>query len=107
MIAPHIALISAFLSVTWGAYFIYTIKDYLVIRTKNGEGRRRGGDAVAALRRTIVAFCLWSFCFSFLFRTAMVLLGFGEDVVGQVVFFTLVGTNVLGSVFALVSLKYD
>lgn len=103
-IAWHIFAISSFLSVTWGVYLIGMICEYRNI--KRGTDRRRG-NIVVALRKVVVAFCLWTFVFSFVFRTAMVIAGFGEDVAGQIVFFTLVGTNVVGSMFAVISMRYD
>lgn len=101
---PQVLAISAFLSVTWGLYLIGTLISYARIRT---ESRRRRADRVIALRRFTVAFCIWLFCFSFAFRQITLLLGIDEELVVSLVFFSLVGTNVVGSIFALISLKYD
>lgn len=97
----QILAITGFLSVTWGIYAVYTIKDYLRFR---GQGR---GTTVTYLRRVIVAFCLWLFVFSFFFRIVSVYFGVSDDVAGQVTFFSLLGSNVLGSLFAVVSLLFD
>ena len=116
-IAPHILVLALFLSVTWGIYLIYTVNDYRMVKTrrvvstKQGfeplDGERRRGELVAAFRRMLVALCVWSLPFSFVIRTSMVLAGFGDDLIGQIVFFALVGPNVVGSIFAVVSLRFD
>ena len=104
MIAPHILVLSSFLSIMWGIYLANTVADYVRIRTV--EGRRRG-DTVTALTRVVVAICVFSLPFSFVFRTACVLLGMGDDTAAQITFFALVGPNVVGSIFAVVSLRFD
>lgn len=98
-IAPHILGLALFLSVMWGIFFIHTVQDY-----RRADGRK---ETVIAFRRMIVAVCVWLLPVSFVFRTACVLLGVGDDVVGQIAFFAMVGPNVVGSIFAVVSLKYD
>lgn len=98
----QILALALFLSLTWGAYLVYTIRDWHTIRAKRNQR-----EIIRAFRRMVVAMCLWLLPFSLLFRTTMVQLGLGADVVGQIVFFSLVGTNVLGSLFAVVSLRYD
>lgn len=107
MIAPQILAISAFLSLTWGGYLAFTVVDYLATRHRQHTATRRRGDVVAAFRRMVVAFCLWMICFAYVFRTVIVLAGFGDAAAGQISFFALLGTNVVGSIFALVSLRYD
>lgn len=101
-IAPQIFTLTAFLSVTWGIYLGHTIGAYR--RALRTRGR---GLIVREFRRMVVAFCLWLICFSFVFRTALVLVGLGDEWVGQLLFFTLAGSSVLGSVFAVVSLWFD
>lgn len=104
-IAPHILALAVFLSVMWGLYLAYTIYDYRQAKTRPVE--RRKGDVVAALRRMLVAFCVFSLPFSLVVRTALVLAGFGNDLIGQIVFFSLVGPNVVGSIFAVVTTIED
>ena len=104
MIAAQILFIAGFLSITWGVYLIGTIALYIKVRQ---NPRRTPQEIIVSMRRVIVALCAWLFVFSFVFRTACVLIGVGDDVAGQLVFFTLVGTNVVGSLFAVVSLRYD
>jgi hypothetical protein len=104
VIAPQILAIAGFLSITWGVYLGGTIVSY---RGLLKHPNRRRQDVVVALRRFVVAFCIWLFCFSFVFRTALVLMGAGDEFVGQIVFFALLGTNVVGSLFACVSLWFD
>jgi len=116
-IAPHIFLLAAFLSVTWGIYLVYTIREYRRVLHEVTTQRpvppdfssapRRKGEILAALRKMIVAWCQWLFVFSFVFRTGMVLLGLDDQVVGLVIFFTLAGSNVLGSLYVVISLRYD
>lgn len=114
MIAPHILLLSSFLTIMWGIYLIFTIKDYRRVRllrvSKEAADNalyRRKGDTVAAFRRMIVAFCVFTLPASFVFRTACVLLGVGDETTAQITFFALVGPNVVGSIFAVVSLAFD
>jgi hypothetical protein len=102
--APQILAISLFLSVTWGIYLAGTLSLYWKI---HAQRPRRRQDVVVALRRFIVALCAWLFVFSFVFRTFCVVIGIGDEIAVQIVFFTLLGTNVVGSLFAIVSLWYD
>lgn len=102
---PQVLAISSFLSITWGIYLIGTFVSYAHTRTNEAERRRT--SRVVALRRFTVAFCIWLFCFSFAFRQVTLLLGIDDEVVTSVVFFSLVGTNVAGSIFACISLRYD
>lgn len=104
MIAPQILILVSFLSLTWGLYLAAAVADY--VRLRRGKDRRRG-EGVRALRRVIVAFCLFMLPFSFFLRTGVVLAGFGDAVGGQIVFFSFAGTNVLGSILCLASLRYD
>jgi hypothetical protein len=116
-IAPHIFALAVFLSVTWGIYLVYTVLDYRRVLREVTTQRpvppdfssapRRRGEILAALRRMIVAWCQWLFVFSFVFRTAMVLLGLDNQTVGLVIFFALAGSNVLGSLYVVISLRYD
>lgn len=103
-VAVGLFIISSFLSITWGIYLFGTVIAY--VRTRNYRDRRKQ-DMVVALRRFIVAFCIWLVCFSFVFRTVVVLLGMGDELAGQIVFYALLGTNVVGSIFAAISLRYD
>ena len=104
MIAQHILALCAVLSVTWGIYLLGTIRHYVSLhRTPD----RRRAEAVRALRDVMLALNVWLFVFSFVFRTACVLVGIGEEVAAQIVFFALAGTNLVGSLWAGVSLRYD
>jgi hypothetical protein len=105
MIAPQILLISAFLSITWGIYLFATAKGYIALR--NASPIRRRGDTVQAMRRFLVALCLWTICFSYVFRTGCVLIGLGEATAGQIAFFAILGINIPASIFAVVSLRFD
>ena len=115
-IAPHIFVLAVFLSVTWGIYLGYTIREYRRVlhdatthRPNNNfsTAPRRRGEILAALRKMIVALCAWLFVFSFVFRTAMVLLGLDDQIVGVVIFFALAGSNVAGSLYVVISLFLD
>lgn len=98
-IAPHILGLALFLSVMWGIFLAYTINEY-----RGARGRK---EIVVGFRRMIVALCVFLLPFSLVFRTTCVLLGLGDDVIGQIAFFALVGPNVVGCIFAVVSLRYD
>lgn len=116
-IAPHILILASFLSVMWGIYLGYTIREYRKVlhelTTKRPEppdfssAPRRRGEILAALRKMVVAGCMFLFVFSFVFRTAMVLLGLDDQTVGVVIFFALAGSNVLGSIYVVASLFLD
>lgn len=104
MIAWHVFALCAFLSVMWGIYLAFTIVDY---RTTLATAARRRSDIVSAFRRMVVAFCLFFLPFAFVVRTFCVLVGVGDEAAAQVTFFAFVGPNVLGSIYAVVSLRYD
>lgn len=104
MITPQTLVLTIFLTVAWGAYFFAAVRDY---RVRSVAKDRRRGEAVRALRRVVVSFCLLMLPLSVAFRSTLVLAGFGNDVAGGVVFFSLAGTNVVGSLFCLFSLRYD
>lgn len=94
MIAPHILGISIALSLIWGVALIDQYMDYR---------RARDGQRANTLRGLVVRFALWTVCFSYTFRTACVLAGFGEEVPARVVFFALLASCGLGGVFTIVS----
>ena len=100
----QILIITTFLSITWGIYLAGSIREYMRMRA---TAVRRRTDMIVALRRVIVALCLWLFVFSFCFRIICVIVGVDDDVAAQIVFFSLLGSNVAGSIFAVVSLWYD
>lgn len=102
MIAVHILLLSIFLTLTWGLYLIHSINGYLHVK-QSAPSNRRKTDLPAALRRLIVAICVWTLPASFVIRTGSVLLGVGGDTTNQILFFALTGVNVVGSLFCAVS----
>jgi uncharacterized membrane protein len=104
MITPQIFALTAFLTVTWGINMVIAASEYRIARATPD---RRRADVVRALRRCVASICLFMLPFSFMIRTALVLAGFGNDVIGMVVFFALAGTNVVGSLFVMISLRYD
>lgn len=113
MIAWHILVLSTFLSLVWGWHLKDTSRDWLEARAARPVAadpalrrvelvhiRRELGDA---LRNLVAAICLLSISVAYVFRTAVVLAGLGEAFAGQVVFFALVGVNVTGALFVVVS----
>src|SRR5258708_5078978 len=104
MIAINILLISGFLSITWGIYLVSTIREYMALRVQKQVSRR---EIVIAFRRIVTISCLWFICFAYVFRTFLVLIGLGDVLTGQITFYALLGTNISGSIFAIVSLRYD
>jgi hypothetical protein len=115
-IAPHIFILAAFLSVTWGIYLVYTVREYRrVLHDKTTQrpnnnfstAPRHRSELLAALRKMVVALCAFLFVFSFVFRTSMVLLGLDDQTVGVVIFFALAGSNVVGSLYVVISLWLD
>ena len=102
-ITPQLLLLTLFLTITWGVYFAHTILEL----TQQARPTSSVGVRISNYRRLVVALCLFLLPLSFFIRTGMVFVGFGNDVAGQVVFFTLAGSNVLGSVFVDISLLFD
>lgn len=105
---PQVFVLTAFLTTMWGIYLVAAAREYREVR----QGPRvivlsRQQEIVRAFRRVVVDLCVFALPAAFLLRTGMVLLGLGNDVVGGVVFFALVGPNVVGSIFAVASLRYD
>jgi hypothetical protein len=111
-VAPQIMFLTLFLSVMWGIYLGFTIREYVrvkrarLLREDSTLGERRSSEVVANFRRVVVAFCMWMLPVSFLLRTTLVTLGFGADVVGTISFFTLAGANVVGSIFVVATLRW-
>lgn len=103
-IQKQILMISLFLSTTWGIYLFGTIREYLIIRE---SPMRRRQDVVVALRRFVIALCIWLFVFSYAFRVVSIGLGVEESTVSVITFFALLGSNVVGSIFSIVSLWLD
>lgn len=106
-IAPQILVLSLVLSIIWGIVLISAIRDYRRTVVKRRGGDRRGGDLVSALRWFFAVLCVFSINSAYLLRTSLVLAGFGSDTAGQVVFFALLSTDIVGGLFALISLRYD
>lgn len=104
MITPHILVLSLLLGIAFGWHFMDTVNDWRYVRT---HGTRRKRDLGDAFRSMIAALCLLSFCAAYVLRTATVLLGFGDSVAAQVGFFTIIGVNVTGGLFMVVSRKFD
>lgn len=104
MIAPQLLVLTLYLTLAWGFYLGAAVLDY---RAHRAQVDRRRGEGVRALRRVVVAFCLFMLPFSFFLRTGMVLAGVADISAAQIVFFALLGTNVSGSLFCIVSLRYD
>lgn len=95
------ALVS-FLSLTWGTYLMFTLREFRAARNSK-KGRV---EMMALYRRSIVAICVFMLPFSLLVRTSLVLMGLGDQLAGQVVFYAFAGTNIPGSIFvALTVLK--
>lgn len=107
MIAPHILAISGFLSIMWGIYLLHTIGEHQALRALKSTSSIRRAETVTSFRRVVVAFCLWSLVFSYVFRTFCVLVGLGDVVAAQITFFALLGTNIPGSIFVVGSFWFD
>lgn len=100
MIAPHILLLSLFLSFAWGWHTIDTITEYREYRTRPNRIESR---VAQYLRDVVCAVCLESICIAYVLRTAIVLLGFGDQIAGQLLFFVLLGVNIPGALYAIIS----
>lgn len=99
--------ISLFLSLTWGVGLVVSVREYRETLRARRAGERRSGDVVSSFRRVLVLWCLWLIVASVLFRSAFLALGFGETTSATILYFALIGSNVVGSLFFLVSLRYD
>lgn len=104
MIAPQIFVLSLVLSIAWGTNLLDAIHDYQAVHRRPLRSRL---ELAKALRTLVGAICLFSLGFAYVLRTGMVLAGFGELVVGQVLFFALVGVNLPGALFVILSRRYD
>lgn len=104
-VAPQVLLLTGFVTYTWSLYFAFTVADWLDPTPEPTRTRRQ--ELIVRFRRMIVALCALLLPASFYVRTALVLLGVGDAAAGQVVFFALASSNVVGSVFVLASLKLD
>jgi hypothetical protein len=107
-VTPQVFGLTLFLTLAWGVYLVAAIREYRAVRF--GPSRivlTRQQELVRAFRRVIVDLCVFMLPAAFVLRTGLVLLGFGNDVIGAVLFFALVGPNVVGSIFAVASLRYD
>jgi hypothetical protein len=100
----EVFLLATFLSVTWGIYLISVIQEWLRVHDNRTSKR---GDLISAFRRLLVALAVWLLPFAFFVRTGLVLTGNGDLILGQIAFFALTGANVVGSLFAVISLRYD
>lgn len=103
-VTPQIFVLVLYLTVMWGFYFLVAVREW--IRGPQPT-RTEPQEKVRAFRRVIVSFCLFMLPGSFLLRTGLVILGVGEAQVGVILFFTLAGTNIVGSTYAVYSLRYD
>lgn len=103
-IAIQTLLLSIALSILWGIYFLHTLREYIAVQHLKG---RRRQDVFVAFRRMLAGWCLFILPFSVVFRLILVELDVGDQVIGQILFFTLAGFNFVGAVFAVVSLKLD
>ncbi len=101
-ISPQIFILAAILTLLWGTYFLYTLGEWRRINRAKVRA-----DVLAAFRRVVVAWCAFILPCSVLVRTALVLAGVGDAVIGQILFFSLAGSNLVGGLFAVISLRYD
>ena len=101
-IAAQTFVLVLYLTVMWGIYFAHTIREY---RRPEATTPRR--LRVANFRRAVVGLCVFALPASFLLRTLLVLMGAGNEVIGQILFFALAGPNVIGSTFVVISLRFD
>lgn len=100
MIAPQILAVSLFLSFVWGWHLVDMAADWRKIRL---TGTRRRGEMADTFRALLCAIALWSICVSYAVRTAMIVMGLGDELAGQIGFFALLGINIPVGIFALVS----
>ena len=96
-------LLATTLALLWGIYFFFTVREWFQVRQRV----RARGDMISAFRRMLVAWCVFILPFSVTVRTALVIMGFGDAIIGQIIFFTLAGSNLIGAIFAVVSLRLD
>lgn len=101
---PQVFVLTAYLTIAWGTYFAIAVRDY--VRARATVHRRRD-ETVKVWRRMVVAFCLFMLPFSFFLRAGLTLLSLENTTISGIVFFSIAGTNVAGSIFCLVSLRYD
>jgi hypothetical protein len=100
VIAPHILVISILGSIIWGWHTKNAAIDYRQYRTRADRQAPRLADK---FRDLICAVCLLSIFMAYVVRTAFVLAGAGEVAAGQIAFFTIMGVNIPGGIFVVVS----
>lgn len=97
MIAPAILVLSAIFSAIWAVSLYRAAQDYREAR------RDKLAPLGRSMRQLVLVFCAASTALAYLVRTTLVMAGFGADVAGQVLFYALLGTNLVGGLFCAVS----
>lgn len=103
-VTAQIFALAVILTLVWGWHLFDTVNDYRSLRVNPDRTKRQMGDSFRSL---IAAACLWSICVGTGLRTGIILLGFGDALGGQVAFFAIMGINIPGGIFAIVSRKLD
>lgn len=104
MIAPHLLILSIIFSIGWGWHLVDEIHDWRELRVSPTRTKAQVGSS---LRSLLAAFCLESLCLAYLIRTGAVVAGFGDVVAAQIVVFAVLGINIPGFLFAIISRKLD
>jgi TRAP-type C4-dicarboxylate transport system permease large subunit len=108
VIAGQVLALASFLAVMWGIYFVASVREYATTRTgPERQTRTRRQEVVRAFRKVVVSLCLFLLPLSVCARATSVVLGFDESTTAAVLYFALAAPNVIGSVYAVVSLRYD
>lgn len=104
-ISFQILLLAGVLTALWGVYFVWTVTEWAgVMAVRKAKTR---GEVVVSFRRMVTAWCLFVLPASVVVRLVLVEMGYGDAIIGQVAFFALAGSNLVGAVFAVVSLRLD
>jgi hypothetical protein len=104
VISPHILVLSAIFGVIWGWHVVDELNDWRDLRRSPDKTKMEVGHTFRAL---ICAVCLESICLAYVFRTTCIMIGLGENIAAQVAFFTILGVNLPGGIFTVVSRRLD
>ena len=99
----QVVILTLALTVLWGVHFGFSVRAW--VRTQTTQHSRK--DTIVAFRRLATAWCIFLLPLAFLVRNGLAYAGYEDAIIGQLLFFTLAGSNLVGGVFAVVSWLSD
>lgn len=102
-VTAQIILLLLYLTAMWGIYFGHCVREWLRPRKVPISVR---GERVIAIRKVVVAMCIFALPLAFLIRSLSIQLAILPELATYSMF-TLAGTNITGSTFVVLSLWID